>query len=354
MAIAQLTVDITAKMASFENEIKRSTKVAKDQANSISDSFGKIGGSLKGIVSAYAGLEGIKFLGNLVNDTANYAKEIKNLSSLTGVSTDTFQAIAYGAKSVGIEQDKLADIFKDVNDKFGEFLSTGSGPLKDFFDVIAPKVGVTADNFRRLSGPEALQLYVKSLEDAGVNQKQMTFYMEALADESTALLPLLRNNGEGMKEMGKKAEDAGVIMGQKALEDSKKYSDELKKLEDQASETGRSIALFLMPPLTKMLETLNGISRAKAGGSAGTKQAMEDLMSADPFLLAQGGVDFDPSKPAPKYRTSAYEMRGYQGRIKGTGDEGVLETAADIAAKAKAEEDRLKKLAAERFLISFA
>jgi len=304
MAIAQLTVDITAKMASFENEIKRSTRVAKDQADSISNSFGKIGGSLKGIVSAYAGLEGIKFLSSLVNDTANYAKEVKNLSSLAGVSTDTFQKLAYGAKSVGIEQDKLGDILKDVNDKFGDFFSTGGGELKDFFDVIAPKVGVTADSFRRLSGPEALQLYVSSLEKAGVNQKQMTFYMEALANDSTALVPLLRNNGEAMKEMGEKAKEAGVIMSDKALNDSKKYSDELKKLEDQASETGRSIALFLMPALTKMLETLNGISRAKAGGSAGTKQAMEDLMSADPFLLAQGGVGFDPNKPLPKYKAN--------------------------------------------------
>ena len=348
MAIAQLTVDITAKMASFENEIKKVSSSAKKQADSISDSFGKIGDSLKGVVSAYAGIEGIRFIADLVTDTANYAKEIKNLSSLTGVSTDTFQAIAYGAKSVGIEQDKLADILKDVNDKFGEFLSTGSGPLKDFFEVIAPKVGVTADNFRRLSGPEALQLYVKSLEDAGVNQKQMTFYMEALADESTALVPLLKNGGAGMKDMAEKAREAGVIMGEKALDDSKKYSDELKKLEDQASETGRSIALFLMPPLTKMLETLNGINRAKVGGSAGTKQAMEDLMSADPFLLAQGGVGFDVNKPVPKYRTSAFEMRGYQGRIKGTGDDGVIETAADIAKAQKAEEDRLKKLASDK------
>jgi hypothetical protein len=349
MAIAQLTVDITAKMASFENEIKRSTRVAKDQANLISDSFGKIGDSLKGVVSAYAGLEGIKFLSNLVNDTANYATEIRNLSSLTGVSTDTFQAIAYGAKSVGIEQDKLADILKDVNDKFGEFISTGAGPLKDFFDVIAPKVGVTADSFRRLSGPEALQLYVKSLEDAGVNQKQMTFYMEALADESTALLPLLKNNGEGMKEMGEKAKDAGAIMGNKALDDSKRYSEQLKELEDQASETGRSIATKLMPALIGMFEQMNRFGRSnKDNAPENLKRAMEDLTSADPFLLAQGGVSFDPSKPAPKYRTSAYEMRGYQGRIKGTGDEGVLETAADIEKKRKAEEDRLKKLAGER------
>lgn len=348
MAIAQLTVDITAKMASFENEIKKVSGSAKKQADSISDSFGKIGDSLKGVVSAYAGIQGINFIASLVTDTANYAKEIKNLSSLTGVSTDTFQALAYGAKSVGIEQEKLGNILKDVNDRFGDFFTTGGGELKDFFDVIAPKVGVTADNFRRLSGPEALQLYVKSLEDAGVNQKQMTFYMEALANDSTALVPLLRNNGEAMKEMGEKAKEAGVIMGEKALDDSKKYSDELKKLEEQASETGRSIALFLMPSLTKMLETLNGINRAKVGGSAGTKQAMEDLMSADPFLLAQGGVGFDVNKPVPKYRTSAFEMRGYQGRIKGAGDDGVLETAADIAKAQKAEEERLKKLAGDK------
>ena len=231
MAIAQLTVDITAKMASFENEIKKVSGSAKKQADSISDSFGKIGDSLKGVVSAYAGIEGIRFIADLVTDTANYAKEVKNLSSLAGVSTDTFQALAYGAKSVGIEQDKLADILKDVNDKFGQFFTTGGGELKDFFDVIAPKVGVTADNFRRLSGPEALQLYVSSLEKANVNQFQMTTYMEALANDSTALVPLLRNNGEAMKQMGDKAREAGVIMSEKALDDSKRYSEELKKLE---------------------------------------------------------------------------------------------------------------------------
>lgn len=341
MAIAQLTVDITAKMASFENEIKRSTKVAKDQANSISDSFGKIGDSLKGIVSAYAGLEGIKFLGNLVNDTANYATEVRNLSNLVGISTDSFQALAYGAKSVGVEQDGLATILEDVNEKFGELLSTGAGPLKDFFDVIAPKVGVTADNFRRLSGPEALQLYVKSLEDAGVNQDQMTFYMKALSDESTKLLPLLRNNGEAMKEMGEKAKEAGVIMGQKALDDSKRYTEQLKEMEDQASKTGRTIALDLMPALTKTFKFFNDAAEGKNNDFNWT------TLLAGPSLQGfnYAGKIAKNQKTEP---TSAYEMRGYQGRIKGTGDEGVLETAADIEKKRKAEEDRLKKLAGER------
>lgn len=345
MAIAQLTVDITAKMASFENEIKKVSSSAKKQADSISDSFGKIGDSLKGIVSAYAGIEGIRFIANLVTDTANYAKEVQNLSTLAGISTDTFQKLAYGAKSVGIEQEKLGDILKDVNDKFGDFFTTGGGELKDFFDVIAPKVGVTADSFRRLSGPEALQLYVSSLEKAGVSQQQMTFYMEALANDSTLLVPLLRNNGEAMKEMGEKAKEAGVIMSEKALNDTKKYNEELKKLEDQSSATGRSLALDLLPAITSVFKGINDSINEYNGPIEKMSNSIRTLRLMAGLVPFVGEELADPSKR--KEPVSAFNQKGYQGRIKGT-NEGVIETTADIAKAQKEEEARLKKLAGER------
>ena len=62
-----------------------------------------------------------------------------------------------------------------MNDKFGDFLITGQGPLVDFFEQIAPKVNITADAFRGLSSADALGLYVQKLEEAGVNQQQLTF-----------------------------------------------------------------------------------------------------------------------------------------------------------------------------------
>lgn len=145
------------------------------------------------------------------------AAEIENMSRVANTTPETFQKWAAGAQSVGIEQDKLADILKDTNDKVGDFISTGGGELQNFFKNIAPKVGVTADQFRALSGPDALQLYVTSLQKAGLNQQQMTFYMEAIADEATALLPLLKNGGAGMAEWGVKAQAVGAIMDNKML-----------------------------------------------------------------------------------------------------------------------------------------
>lgn len=138
--------------------------------------------------------------------------EIERLSQVANTLPDQFQRWGAGAKSVGIEQEKLADILKDVNDRVGDFVQTGGGPMKDFFEKIGPKVGVTAQQFRNLSGADALQLYVSSLQKANVNQQDFTFYMEAMASDSTLLLPLLKDGGSLMKEYGDRAQRMGAIM----------------------------------------------------------------------------------------------------------------------------------------------
>jgi len=79
-------------------------------------------------------------------------------------------------------------------------------------------VGVTADEFARLSGPEALQAYVTSLERAGLSQQEMTFYLEAMASDTTALIPLLRDGGAEMKRLGDEAQEAGRIMSNDTVE----------------------------------------------------------------------------------------------------------------------------------------
>ena len=154
----------------------------------------------------------------MANAVGEMARNITNLSSVAGIGVEQFQEMAFAADRVGISQEKFADILKDVNDKVGDFLSTGAGPMKDFFEQIAPKVGVTADQFRNLNSADALQLYVSSLEKANLSQAEMTFYMEAIASDATALLPLLRDNGTEMARFGQAAEDAGKVIDQSMIE----------------------------------------------------------------------------------------------------------------------------------------
>lgn len=156
-------------------------------------------------------------LGGLTIATAKTAAEITRLSQVSNTAPEVLQRWTAATKTVGIEQEKLSDILKDVNDRVGDFLTTGGGPMADFFEKIAPKVGITADAFRDLSGADALQLFVSSLEKANLSQAEMTFYMEAMASDSTLLLPLLRDNASEMTRLGESAATLGAVMSNETV-----------------------------------------------------------------------------------------------------------------------------------------
>lgn len=185
----------------------------------------------------------------MANEAANAAREVKNLARVSGVGTTDFQKYAFAAKTVGIEQDKLADIFKDTNDKIGDFLATGAGPMADFFENIAPKVGVTADEFRDLSGPQALQKYVSALQAANVTQNEMTFYMEAIASDATALLPLLADGGAAFAALGEEASNAGAVLSELDIAKLDQMKTAFDKVAEVSSTGAQALAAEFAPVL---------------------------------------------------------------------------------------------------------
>lgn len=202
--IANLSIGLSADSAKLKKDLDKASGHSKKWARGQKKQFASVEKSIRGIGVAIAAIG----FGAMLRGAAQTAKQLKIMSDLTGVSTTKLQQIAPSLDRAGISTEKYADIIKDVNDKMHDFQQTGGGPMADFFEEIAPKIGLTADAFEKLSGPDALQLYVSSLEKAGLSQEQMTFYMEALASDSTMLLPLIRDNAKGMNEFALATEQA--------------------------------------------------------------------------------------------------------------------------------------------------
>jgi len=212
----------------------------------------------------------------------SYGREMNNLAKLSGESFENFQALAGGAKKVGIENDKLGDILKDVNDKIGDFIQTGGGPMKDFFENIAPQIGVTAEQFKNLSGKDALQLYYDSLEKVNLSNQDMTFYMEAIASDATALIPLLKNGGKAWAEYALEMRKAGLVMDEEtrvALEDAQAELDKFGVKSTVVAGTivknFRTMNLVGFQPTAKELEKMHD-KLTKTPADAG--QAMADSL----------------------------------------------------------------------------
>ena len=140
-------------------------------------------------------------IGSIAKEQMKAATEFERFAQVSNTNAVVFQRNAAAAEKMGIEADKLAGIYQDMNDRVGDFVQTGGGPLADFFENIGPKVGVTAEQFKNLSGPDALQLFYTSLEKANLSQADMTFYMESMSGDLTALQPLLKNGGQFLSHL---------------------------------------------------------------------------------------------------------------------------------------------------------
>lgn len=270
-SLGTLTLDLIARIGGFTGPLDQAGRNAKKWQQETEKSAKLVGAAIGAGVSA-----GVGALAALAVSTVRAAEEISRFAAISNTSTTEFQRLAAGADLVGISQEKLSDIFKDVNDKVGDFLNTGGGELKDFFTNIAPLVGVTADEFRNLSGPDALGLFVSSLEKAGASQADMTFYLESIANDATLLLPLLKNNAQGFRAFGDAAEAAGAILDDKTIRAAKEMSAATWLVEQSASGLKNQISAALLPTLANFATQLNTTS---ANGLLGRVVA-DDLASS--------------------------------------------------------------------------
>lgn len=286
MAAGSIIIDLLMKTGSFETNTKKASnslnkfkKDAIDVGKVVAVTGAAITTAAAGIAAAWA------------KSTAETGKELDRLSKLSNTSAETFQKYAYAAKTVGIEQEKLSDIFKDFQDRVGDFITTGGGPMKDFFEIIAPKVGVTAEAFRNLSGPEAMGLFFDSLQKANLSQSELVFFMEAMASDSTLLIPLLKDNARGFKDLGDEAARLGAIMNNETIKAAKELDSNLNRLNGMVDNFKVKLANEALPVINDFIDELMNSSTktdelGKSIKSVSSDKSLETWVKNAASLLA--------------------------------------------------------------------
>lgn len=289
-----LALQISASTAGLQQGVQAVNK-RLDEMSAQAEKTAKGMNVLKTIEISRALIDGVKAISSaltsaassaadLFNNSRQIVAELKTMAAISNTSVENFQRLALAAASVGIEQDKLSDILKDVNDRVGDFLQTGGGPMADFFESIAPKVGVTAEHFKDLSGPEALQLYVSSLEKAGVNQQEMTFYLEAMASDLTALLPLLKDGGAGIEEFGSKADELGIVLTEDQVAAVKEMNGALSLVGQTMQGIINQVTAELAPTITQVAGEIVQMFQEMGGQNIAATITEALFTFADSFL----------------------------------------------------------------------
>lgn len=260
--LGTLTLDLIAKIGNFVEPVKKAetqTKTSFEAMKKSALTYGAV--AVSGAAAVGAGVFA------MANEYANAARELQTFASISNTTTQEFQKMSVGAETMGISQEKLSDQLKDFNEKLGEFITIGSGGAVDFFEQIATKTEGSAEGARKLalemqnlSGPKALQLYVDKLEEAGVTQQQMSFYLESMASDTTNLIPLLKDGGKGFEYWADAAERAGVIMDESAIAKAAELRVQMDLLNLQVEGAKNQFIQGLMPALVSVGDGMSSAS----------------------------------------------------------------------------------------------
>lgn len=248
-------------LAKAQDQLKAKTAALKQETNGWTSHLGRIQQGwigLAGVIGAGYGFTA------MVSNVSRSQKELENFARTAGMSAGQFDDYAFAVKSVGIEQDKLADISKDVKDKLGDFIETGGGEFKDFFENVGSKVGLTAEELIKLSGPDALVAVKKAMDDANVSAENQVFYLEALANDASLLLPLLADEGRLLKEKaaaGKELTDAVSDMDREAVAG---VTESIEEMKIAFSTLATDVVAKLAPAITAITGTLTSLALAVA------------------------------------------------------------------------------------------
>lgn len=281
--LAQAQIILTADTARFTQEITNARNLSVNSFDDIQRSakeMAKVGmmGVVAGATAATTAIAAMTV------EQVKLANELAKTAQVANTSVTAIQKYTFAAKAAGIEQDKLADIFKDTQDKVGDFLSTGGGELQDFFKNVAPQAHLTADALRRLSGPEALQAMYNAMDKANLSQSEMVFYMEGIADEASSLIPLLADGGAGFKLWADTAENAGAVMDEKTI----RASQELKASTDLLNLSYQGVKNQLTQALIPVLSDLAGDLVKDANLKNQAKAAGDGLATSFKFIAKTG------------------------------------------------------------------
>lgn len=186
--------------------------------------------------------------------------KINQMSSAFGITTKAMQEWSFAGKAVGLEGEKIGDIFKDVSDKLGDFINTGGGGAADLFEFMNIKIA----DFIGLAPDKAMLKLGEAMD--GLNKQDKIFFLESIASDASLLLPLLEDSGQAFKQLAADANSAGAILSDDQIAGVVKFRRAMDGMSVLISGFAVSLTAYLAPALTVLVEKTNAWIKDFGGG----------------------------------------------------------------------------------------
>ena len=246
-ALQRELIETTNKLKDLNKEYKSSQPTLA----AISAKTGQLAEQTKGLSTA-AGVAA----GSLIAMTVASGKNADALltdARNTGFTVEELQKLQYAADLVDVSYDSMLGSVT----KLTKGMSSGNKAFE--------KLGISITNADG-SMRNATEVWYEAIEALGQVENETerdALSMELFGKSAMEMSGIVDDGGKALKDLGKEAEKAGVIMGRDAVEDAGKFNDALDKVKQTAmqsfSKAGATLAETLLPLLEKLVDWVNKV-----------------------------------------------------------------------------------------------
>ena len=273
----QLTRDGLKDLSTQQKKTGKTTSDLSSKTGSMISSLGKVT-SVVGIATAALGTMGVVMRTQAIT-------EMKVMADTLNLSTQTLSEWTTAGEKFNVQGDKMGDIFKDIQDKVGDFAATGGGEAKDIFE----KLNLDINEFVGLSADQQLLKIGAAIDEVGSHSEKI-FFLEALANDASRLLPLLENNAAGLKEAQNEARLLGTSISDIDAESVAAAGREFQRTADIATGLGNEITIALAPAFEGMNDLVVDAIKSMGGWSNVLPQAVNLLSTLSKVAGVGGGL----------------------------------------------------------------
>lgn len=207
--------DIVIKFGGDATGLNKNLDKMESKFRSFNNKSNKSLKSLSGAFLNFKTVIGSAAIGGLAvyaQHTATATREMENLARVMNTSVGDAQGITFAFNQMGIAGEKAQDIFKDLNERIGEFVNFGTGPFKDYADAMGLTESAAtklAQQISTMSGPDGLQYLYNQMEQAGFSSAQIRSVLESLTSDASLLIPILKDNGKEFNNLKSRIDELG-------------------------------------------------------------------------------------------------------------------------------------------------
>lgn len=188
-------------------------------------------------------------LGNATLETAGLADEILTLSSVTGISTDTLQAMNYASELLDVSTDTMTGSMTRLIRSMSS-AQDGTGSTAEAFASLGVSITDAEGNLR--DNEAVFWDVIDALGEIDNATERDAAAMAILGRGAQELNPLIEAGSSAFEELRQEAEETGYIMSGDTLDAFGALDDNMQRLNNGATAARNALGGVLLPILTEL------------------------------------------------------------------------------------------------------